>query len=319
MKQFYSRKWFFPLAVLFLLAVIALGARMSYGAYIRRSYVKAVIATNETEKLFGSNLLYGIKNQPETQDDSWLSVYPYTVAQTGQESITVPIRIYNYLVEDRDRVNQLDVNYVISFRVTGNPTLAEGGLSGYSVNGFSMTDADTEYYLGETGLTTGKAGAARQTLTGRLPNLLTYDVTIPGGDLGKVSIAVKAERVQNDSGNYGTDLMYLAARVVPSLISTVQTATVTGSFSYHGGEQPADYAAYNYTIQLTGAPTAVILRWNPDYLELDPFFSEKYGVSPQNGQVIFNMEPGLTKVQFYRKGNVDAVSWDSLGVSVASS
>lgn len=319
MKKILTKKWFFPLAAAFLLVVIALGAQMSYGAYLRRSYVKAVVATNETEKLFGSNLLYGIKNQPETQDDSWLSVYPYTIAKPDQQTITVPIKIYNYLTEDRDRVNQLDVNYIISFRVTGTPTLADGALSGYAVNGLALESPDTEYYLGSGVLTTSRDAAAQQTLAGRLPNLLKYEVTMPGSDLGKVSIVVKAERVLNASGNYGTDLLYLAARVVPSLVSTVQTATVSGSFAYGAGELPGAYAAYNYTIELTGAPTAVILRWNPELLELDPFFEDKYGVKAQNGQVMFNMEPGITKIQFYRKGNVEAETWDSLGVSVSPS
>ena len=99
MKNFTGKKWFFPFAAALCLCVIALGVQMTYSAYVRRSYVKAVIATNETEKLFGSNLLYGVKNQPDDPDsDKWLSVYPYsTSAKDGETSITVPIRIYNYL------------------------------------------------------------------------------------------------------------------------------------------------------------------------------------------------------------------------------
>ena len=68
MKKFRNSKWFFPFAVVLCLCAIALGVQVTYGAYIRRSYVKAVIATNETEKLFGSNLLYGVKNQPDDPD-----------------------------------------------------------------------------------------------------------------------------------------------------------------------------------------------------------------------------------------------------------
>lgn len=318
MKKFTNKKWFFPFAVALCLCVIALGVQVTYGAYIRRSYVKAVIATNETEKLFGSNLLYGIKNQPENPDsDSWLSVYPFTVSDSTQESITVPIKIYNYLAEDQDRVNQLDVSYIISFKITGNPT--DNTANGYLVNGYPIDAIDTVYYLGTDGLKTSKGEAATQTLPGRLPNMNLYQITIPGKDLGKVSIAVKAARVPNaGSNNYGTDLLYLAARVVPSLASTVHTATVSGEFADSEKELPADYAAYNYSITLSGAPTAVVLTWNKDLLEIDPFFKEKYGVQPVDGQVIFNMEPGITKVQFYRKGNVDDITWNDLGVSVAA-
>lgn len=315
MKNFTGKKWFFPFSVVLCLCVIALGVQMTYSAYVRRSYVKAVIATNETEKLFGSNLLYGVKNQPGDPDsDGWLMVYPYSVSADGKDSITVPIKIYNYLAEDPDRVNQLDVSYIISFKITGNPT----DISRYSVNNYVFSEVDTVYYLGEGGLTTDGNAAVKQTLPGRLPNTNTYNITIPREDLGKVSIAVKAKRVPNEgTGNYGTDLLYLAARVVPSLPSTVQTATVKGSFAYNGNEKPEDYAAYNYTIELTGAPTAVKLCWKPELLEIDPFFEEKYGVKPEGSQVTFSMEPGITKVQFYRKGSVEGEAWNDLGVTVS--
>ena len=317
MRKLLDKKWLFPAAVALLLCVTALGVQLTVSAYIRRSYVKAVVATNEMEKLFGSNLLYGVKNQPEDPDaDSWLSAYPFTVSDPNQQSITVPIRIYNYLAEDRDRVNQLDVSYVISFRVSGMPSMEGGALAGYSVNGMEIGQKDVVYYLGAGGLVTDPEQAAPQTLPGRLPNLNQYDVRIPGADLGKVSIAVKAKRMPNaGEGSYGTDLLYLAARVVPSLASTVQTATVSGGFTYHEG-LPEDYAAYNYSIELAGAPTAVMLTWDAELLEIDPFFAKKYGVEPGVGQVIFNMEPGITRIQFYRSGNVDGIGWDALGVTV---
>lgn len=317
-KRNMTNKWIFPFAVIFFLCVTVIGVQMAYGAYIRRAYVKAVIATNETEKLFGSNLLYGIKNQPDNpDDDAWLSVYPFTVSDSSQTSITVPIKIYNYLAEDQDRVNQLDVSYIISFKITGNPTEENGQLKGYSVNGYPIDDKDKVYYLKNDGLITNKELAASQTLPGRLPNTNEYEITIPGLDLGKVSIVVKATRVQNSNGSFGTDLLYLAAKVVPNLASTVETAKVSGEFADEKNGNPEDYAAYNYNIELTGAPAAVVLRWNPTLLEIDPFFEEKYGARPDSGQVIFNMEPGITKVQFYRSGDVKGKEWTDLGVTVS--
>lgn len=319
-KRNMTNKWIFPFAVIFFLCVTVIGVQMAYGAYIRRAYVKAVIATNETEKLFGSNLLYGIKNQPlDPESDDWLSVYPFTVSDSTQENITVPIKIYNYLAEDQERVNQLDVSYIISFRITGNPSTKEDGtLKGYKVNKYTLNYVDKEYYLSSSELTDIENEAKNETLPGRLPNMNTYNVTIPGSDLGKVSIVVKAKRVKNEgTGNYGTDLLYLAAKVVPNLASTVHTATVSGEFADIQNGNPEDYAAYNYNVELTGAPAAVVLRWNPTLLEIDPFFEEKYGARPESGQVIFNMEPGITKIQFYRSGDVKDKEWTDLGVTVS--
>ena len=322
MKKYLNRKYMFPAAVVFLLTIVVLGVRITYGAYVRRSYIKAVIATNETEKLFGSNLLYGIKNQPKDPgSDSWLSVYPYTVSDPDQEEITVPLKIYNFLAEDEDRINQLDVSYIISFRIVGSPsTNEEGHLDRYSVNGHTFASKDIVYYLGKDGLSDNKSDAVKQVLPGRLLNVNEYELKFPGADLGKISIAVKAERVSNNDGSnqFGTDLLFLAARIVPGMVSTVETATVKGEFTYHTGFKPEDYAAYNYTVELTGSPTAVVISWNQELLEIDPFFQEKYGdtVTLGENQVVFNMEPGNMKVQFYRKGNVADKDWEDLGVSV---
>ena len=294
---------------------------MSYGAYIRRSYIKAVIATNETEKLFGSNLLYGVKNQPSDPDsDDWVSVYPYTVGDPNPASIEVPVRIYNYLAEDQDRINQLDVSYIISFKISGSPTMTDDGkLSGYSVNGHLIENKDTVYYLCTDGLSTDAKQATEYTLPGRLPNTNEYKVMILGQDLGKVSIVVKAARVPNADSSFGTDLLYLAARIAPNLASTVQNAAVKGDFLYDAGKLPKDYVAYNYNIELTGAPCVVVLKWNSELLEIDPFFEEKYGVKPEVGKAVFSMDPGITKIQFYRNGEIqEDIKWENLGVKVSS-
>lgn len=325
MKRLWNTKWFFLFAVALFLCVISLGVQLSYGAYSRRSYVKAVAATNETEKLFGSNLLYGVKNQPNLENDNWMSVSPYTVADTSQKSITMPLKIYNYLAEDEERVNQLDVRYIISFKVTGTPSVkADGSLDGYSVNGYPILSMET-VYLGSRGLTTVKIDAEKQILAGRIPATNEYRLTLPGTDVGKVSFVVVAERVSNmdDTNIYGTDLLYLAARVVPSQPSTVQTARVTGYFADAGSGDPSQYAAYNYIMEFTGATTQVELKWDPELLELDPFFADKFAtenspVTPDtiHGKVIFDMEPGITKVQFYRKADIAGKTWDDLKVSV---
>lgn len=318
MNKFMKNKLLFSLLIVFLVFCIIFGINVSYGAYIRRSYIKAVIATNETEKLFGSNLLYGVKNQPSNPDsDDWVSVYPYTVGDPNKVSIEVPVRIYNYLAEDQDRINQLDVSYIISFKISGSPTIIDGKLSGYSVNGYSIENKDTVYYLCDKCLSTDVGKAAKYTLPGRLPNTNEYKIVIPGKDLGKASIVVKATRVSNDDNSYGTDLLYLAARIAPNLASTVQTATVSGEFSCLEGENPSNYVAFNYKIELSGAPSAVVLSWNSDLLEIDPFFEDKYGVAPENGQVIFNMEPGITMVQFYQKTDFAGKSWGDLRVNVS--
>lgn len=334
MNNLLKKKWIFPIAVLFLLTVIALGVQLTYGAYIRRSYIKAVIATNETEKLFGSNLLYGIKNEPELPagtnihtNDSWMSVYPFIVAATDG-SVEVPIKIYNYLAEDPDRVNQLDVSYIISFKATTGSKDVEN-LNGYRVKvgdtSYELQHTNTTYYLGGGDLTEDRNDAAKQMLAGRKSYTNTYTIIMPGEDVGKVSFSVIAERVSNNIGdtkNYGTDLLYLASRVAPSLPAKVEAASLEGYFNNIQTTAPNDFDAYNYNIKLSGASKMVTLEWNCALLELDPFFAEKYGASPSIdnnsnvGKVTFEIDPGVTMVQFYRKGDMSGQNWAALGVKV---
>lgn len=336
MKKFLNKRWFFPVALLLLLAFVALGVQLTYSAYIRRSYIKAVIATNETEKLFGSNLLYGFKNEPVLPEgtnihtnDSWMSVYPFTVAATDKP-VEIPIKIYNYLAEDPDRVNQLDVSYIISFKATTGSKDVEN-LSGYQVKvgdiSYVLNNSNTTYYLGEGGLTDNRNAAAKQILAGRKSNTNTYTIVMPGEDVGKVSFSVIAERESNkinidDPVNYGTDLLYLASRVAPSLPAKVEAASLEGYFNNMQTTNPNDYDAYNYNIKLSGASRMVTLEWNSALLELDPFFEEKYGAIPSIddksnvGKVTFEIDPGVTMVQFYRKGDMNGQNWEALGVNV---
>lgn len=338
MKNLLNKRWFFPVMILLLLTIVAFGAQLTYGAYIRRSYIKAVIATNETEKLFGSNLLYGLKNEPDIPDgtnihtnDSWMSVYPFIVAATDKP-IEIPIKIYNYLAEDPDRVNQLDVSYIISFKLTKGSTYVEN-LSSYQVKvgniSYDLNNTNTTYYLGAGGLTDDRNAAAKQMLAGRVSNTNTYTIVMPSEDVGRVSISVIAERVSNnnngdDAKNYGTDLLYLASRVAPSLPAKVEAASLEGYFNINnmGTTYPNDYDAYNYTIKLSGASKMVTLEWNSALLELDPFFYEKYGAIPRIddkknvGRVTFEIDPGVTMVQFYRKGDMNGQNWSALGVTV---
>lgn len=341
MKKILNKRWFFPVAILLLLTFVAVGVQLTYSAYLRRSYVKAVIATNETEKLFGSNLLYGFKNEPELPEDtnihtndSWMSVCPFTVEATDKP-VEIPIKIYNYLAEDPDRVNQLDVSYIISFKVTTSSKDVEN-LSGYQVKvdntSFDLTKSNTTYYLGkvldEIVLTEDRKAAVKQVLAGRKSNDNSYTIVMPGEDVGKVSFSVIAERASNGDSNdapmnYGTDLLYLASRVAPSLPAKVEAASLEGYFNNMKNTTPNDYDAYNYNIKLSGASKMVTLKWNSALLELDPFFKEKYNAEPSIdsttnvGSVAFEIEPGVTMVQFYRKGDMNGQVWAALGVEVS--
>lgn len=317
MKKLLETKWFFPFSVVLFLFIIALGVQLSYSAYIHRSYVKAVIATNETEKLFASNLLYGVKNVSDTEEagNDWVPVRPFTRPKI-EESIQIPIQVYNYLMEDNDRINQLDVSYTVSFQVTGTSSVSGYELQ-YGGGTYTLPADGNTYYLGTNGLTVGSG--ATQVLAGRVKSLHTYTITIPGADLNKVTIVVKAKRQpNNESGNFGTDLKYLAAKVIPTLTSEVQASDVRGYWAEQEVD-PSNYTAYNYIIDLSGVETKVVLSWNNALLELDPLFATKHGKNgekPELDRAVFTMDPGVIMVQFYCKDSMTGKSWSDLDVQV---
>lgn len=322
LKKIMQKKWFFPFAVVLFLCVIVLGTQMTYSAFIRRSYIKAVIATNETEKLFSSNLLHGIKNwDPQV---GW-PVSSFVVSDS-QNTITIPVRIYNYISENQEnpnpldvRINQLDVSYTISITVTcDREDLSPSGYS-LAANGSTLTIPafNTEYCLNQDGQLSlaDSSTPGTQVLHGRQKNRHEYQLVMPGVHVGKVSFVVKVTPCPNDTGSIGTDLQYLAARIVPNVASSVNPVNVSGGFVGVEGGAPSEFAAFNYSITLNGAPSAVVLQWPPELLELDPFFQEKHSVQPEEGRVIFPMEPGNVMVQFYRKGNID-LTWSAINKRV---
>lgn len=325
MKKLMQKKWFFTFAVIFFLCVIVLGTQMTYSAFIRRSYIKAVIATNETEKLFSSNLLHGIKNW-----DAQSGIWPVSsfVVSGSPETVTIPVRIYNYISENQEnpnsldvRINQLDVSYSISFQIacTRDDLTPQGYF--LEVNGTQLTIPafNKEYYLLESNgqLSLMEPGTPiQQILPGRQKSKHEYKLVMPGDHVGKVSFVVKATPKSNATGSIGTDLQYLAARIVPSIASTVNPVNVSGEFVGIKDCNPSEFVAFNYLITLSGAPSAVELQWPEDILELDPFFEEKHGVTPVNGQVIFPMEPGNIMVQFYRKESNISWNWEEMNANV---
>lgn len=294
--------------ILTIVFIFTLGISITYSAYVNQSYVKAVITTNETEKLFASNLLYGVKKIPTEngtyKDISlWAEENYYSISREVYENediteITIPIKIYNYLKEDNTLINLLDIYYNVQIKITGDRSL-----EGYK---YRINNGD------EKAITSKEFNIENQIVKGRIANENIYYITLPKSDLGKVSFYVMAERVKDPGGRYGTDLACLAAKVTPSLDASVQESSVERSGFANPEINPADLAAYTYYLVLDGAPAAIELEWNDNLVELDPSFETKTGVKPIGNTVIFDMNPGTMEIQFYRKGNSIPSNYEEL-------
>lgn len=286
------------ITILFLVLVSVAGIGISLGAYAKQSYIKAVITTNESGKLFSSNLLYGVKNIPldengNKQDSKlWTEESYYTIAREVYEEpsiteITIPIKIFNYLKEDKTLVNNLDIAYTLKIKILGERSIENYK---FRINNEETVPITTkEFTVNNT-----------QLLKGRIANENTYYITIPKSDVGKVSFIVEADRAKDSTGRYGTDLACLASRVTPTLDASVQSSSFERSGFVNSDKDPASMVAYSYNLVLDGAPTAVSITWDSNYLEIDPTFTSKYDATINGNTTTINMSAGTIQIQFYK-------------------
>lgn len=279
------------MAVAAMLCVCALlaGIGLTWSAYTGNAFLKGVEVTNATQSLFASDTLVGYYSVPEDSAIDSRSV----VVDTSGETCSFTFRIYNCLLDDQQVVNDKDVPYTL--------TIVANGL-------------EDDKWTNPAG-----GGSTVITLQGNKATINEYTVTFPKSALGNVSFTVKAT-VDTSQSNIGTKLACLAARIVPNAPSSVEAASVTGVLvDKTDANKPADFDGINYRITVTGLETKVKLSWAKDYIELDPFFSDKYSyekIDSENGTATFTLKPGSTIVNFYRVSAASDLSWDNLGITV---
>lgn len=282
--------------VMLCILAIAIGLYKSIAAYITVSNMKAVAATNENEELFNSNYLYGYKSSSISYETRLIELNP----SDGQETVSFVLRIFNHNKEDINIINPNTVKYDLTIEVNN----ASNDVSGYEISNTT-----------QTGSTFTHKGAILQ---GRTANSFSYIIKMPSSDLGKVTLKVTAI-VDRTSGNAGTDLFALAARLEPCRNASVASPSIKGRLVEQSGNIE-EYDAYNYEITVGGSASTVELKWNSDVVEIDPFVAGELKEPTTNGNVTtakLNLDVGTRVIQFYRKNPKKPSSWDDLGLSVS--
>lgn len=304
-----SGKAFRRLALLgaFVLCVLALaiGGRLTWSAYTGNAYVKGVEVTNATQSLFASDMLVGYYSDPTAAGSTTQLDARSIVVPTDSDNCSFSFRVYNCLLDDRNVVNDKDVPYTLS-------VTAAGVTGEWSVNDGSGL---------QTGSDASTVTFSTTTLPGLNATVNTYTITFPKGTLGSASFTVKAavdtSGSSGASGNIGTKLACLAAKIVPNEASHVQTASVTGAF-LNSGDSVENYDAYSYLVTVTGDKATVKLTWNTSYVEIDPHFKANHAgssIDASAGTATFTLQPGSTIVNFYRVSDNEPDKWDNLNIS----
>lgn len=292
----------------FVLCVLALaiGGRLTWSAYTGNAYVKGVEVTNATQSLFASDMLVGYYSDPTAEGSTTQLDARSIVVPTDSDNCSFSFRVYNCLLDDRNVVNDKDVPYTFSVTAAG-------------VTGEWRVDDESG---SKTGSGDGTVTFSTITLPGLNATVNTYTITFPKGSLGSASFTVKAavdtSGSSGASGNIGTKLACLAAKIVPNEASSVQTASVTGAF-LNSGSSIENYDAYSYLVTVTGNEAKVELTWNTSCVEIDPHFAINHTgstIDAASGTATFTLQPGSTIVNFYRVSANEPDNWNNLNISV---
>ena len=286
-----GRKRLWAVAVLLCVVVMATGTYLTYTAFLGGDFLKSVVVSGTSQALFASDMLTGYTNEVADGEIATNTI----IVDTSKDTCSFTFRIYNYLLGDKNKVNDKDVNATLSVTakdaknwsirsINGAPELTAGGTAGLSFPANKAT-------------------------------MYTYAVTFPKTELNKASFLVKAEVGANSPG---TNLKLLAANIAPAERAEVTASGVSGEWVDKGSDINA-FGAYNYRVTVTGTTTKVKLTWG-DGFELDPFFKQNHkdgnAQATVNGNsVTYDASPGSEIITFYRKGDSKPASWDGVEVS----
>lgn len=284
-----ARKRLWAVAVLLCIVVMAMGTYLTYTAFLGGDFLKSVVVSGTSQALFASDMLTGYTNEVSDGEIATNTI----IVDTSGDKCSFTFRIYNYLLGDKNKVTDKDVNATLSVTAKG----VEGA--------WSVNDAPA--------LAAG--GTVSLSFPANKATMYTYTVTFAKTDLNKASFLVKAKVGANSPG---TNLKLLAANIAPAERAEVTASGVSGEWVDKNSDIDS-FDAYNYRVTVTGTTTKVTLTWKGE-IELDPFFKENHKngdkqATVSGNSVTYDASPGSEIITFYRKGDSKPASWDGVEVS----
>ena len=286
-----ARKRLWAVAVLLCVVVMATGTYLTYTAFLGGDFLKSVVVSGTSQALFASDMLTGYTNEVADGEIATNTI----IVDTSGDKCSFTFRIYNYLLGDKNKVNDKDVNATLS--VTAKDVKGD-----WSIRNIGDTPE----------LTAG--GTVNLPFPANKATMYTYMVTFAKTDLNKASFLVKAKVGANSPG---TNLKLLAANIAPAERAEVTASGVSGEWVDKNSDDThfSNFDAYNYRVTVTGAPTKIKLTWG-DKVEHDPFLATNHSDATFDGRsVTFTMDPGSEIITFYRATDTAPGSWEDIGVT----
>lgn len=281
-KNPFTKKTVFTILMIVMAVVVLLGG--SYAIYTSQVFQRAVVRNRNADVIrFSSDKLYRVATSTPLQT----YYYPMSKGQT-----TMSFTICNFDQNKNTLICEKDINYIIEF------SIPDGNQFSYSV-----TDGSGQTYNsvnGEIVLNDGK-------LTGGIRSTKSYTIDFSGTSYENAKISVVAKPITTDMPL--TKNTCLQATLVPVEYATVQGITLKSEFtdSTRPDSTPVQFDAYNYSVSISGGEKYVVIEWDPNMLDIDPFFSAKGTVTDlDNGYKALTIHmnsddsTGNYLIQFYR-------------------
>ena len=151
----------------------------------------------------------------------------------------------------------------------------------------------------------------------------TYSVTFNDKDYNKVEIKV----VVTPTDFTTTQSQILNGVLIPIEYATTQGVRMSWEFTDSTRGKPDQFDAYNLSVTISGGSGYVVITWENDKLDIDPFFLKKVNATPKvNGTtstltIRMNSEDATSAylIQFYNHNQAkpDWKAWNELPITVA--
>lgn len=240
-----KRKLVLSLILLFLAVIVAVGG--STAIYTSQVFQRSVVRNRDAEAIrFSSDKLYRVASDNLTQKKYY---YPMTQGQK-----TMSFTVCNYDQSKKTVVNQHEINYDIKFEIKNGTDSFN-----YMINNNTSVKNNEEKILSNRALTGGRQSKD------------TYTISFSDKDYNKVEVTVKVTP-KDTSLTKGT---VLYATLIPIEYATTQGIDVQWNYTDGNVYKPDQVDAYNVAVTISGGEDDVIIKWENDKLDIDPFFMKK--------------------------------------------
>lgn len=299
------------LALVLVLAALLAAVGGTVAIYSSQAFLRNVVRNRDTEAIrFSSDKL-------DRSDGSELSPVHYYPLPEGSSN-TMTFRVCNYDQDKSTLYNEDTITYQITFVLTSQDPNWKGD-SSYQISTQGHNYPFQKIEDGKLSLTLDG-----QELPGKQSSFHAYTLAFYETDYKDIQLSVTVTPTNSST----TSVKMLQGTLIPIAYADTQGITVQIEYPDSGEDRhPKDFAAYNVLVSVSGGAANVVITWDHNQLDIDPFFLDKLGRSKltktdTESSIPIPMDPeqgtDTYLIQFYNHTAANQwEKWKDLPISVA--